>query len=512
MDVTRNLTIVIPFRIDSTERERNLNLVVKFLLEYTQAEIIILEADIISRYAPVDHVRLSYYFVFDNKRIFHRTHYINQLLHLSKTEIVGVWDTDVLLPTLQINSAVCRIMEGNTMCFPYKEKFINLTAKESLMVYQNTKKISEFESKTGNYSVGGAFVVNKRKYLLAGGENETFYGWGPEDIERVKRLEILGYRIDWISGNIYHLYHPRGINSKCDDKNRDRFYLQTLLNICCMSREKLSNHIKTWNYAHTTIDMKKKNNHAISNPLKNKEIPKIIHQIWGGNNPLPEHLKKMSESWKIYHPDWKYEFWDDERIQRFVEKYYPEYLDKFNNFKYNMQRWDCARYMILNIFGGVYADFDSICIKPINDLINNNYCFFSLEPDRSAHHNGKIIQLATSIFGSIPDHPFLTVFLKTIFSEFKSYEFKDINTKVWDVITSTGPVKLTEVFEDYPRKEQIRLISHEYLLNCEHKNVVSVLDIILTKDFINKLKGYSDKTFAVHFYFYDWFRGNNAKN
>ena len=47
-------------------------------------------------------------------------------------------------------------------------------------------------------------------YVQAGGENEHFYGWGPEDLERVKRMEILGYSVTRIKGDLYHLYHLEG--------------------------------------------------------------------------------------------------------------------------------------------------------------------------------------------------------------------------------------------------------------------------------------------------------------
>lgn len=48
-------------------------------------------------------------------------------------------------------------------------------------------------------------------------------------------------------------------------------------------------------------------------------IPKIIHQLWSGEEkPLPEDLKILSETWKEYHPDWSYEFWDNNRIKSFI--------------------------------------------------------------------------------------------------------------------------------------------------------------------------------------------------
>ena len=48
------------------------------------------------------------------------------------------------------------------------------------------------------WSVGGAFLVNRVSYMEAGMENERFYGWGPEDVERVVRWDTLGYQISLV--------------------------------------------------------------------------------------------------------------------------------------------------------------------------------------------------------------------------------------------------------------------------------------------------------------------------
>ena len=34
-------------------------------------------------------------------------------------------------------------------------------------------------------------------------------------------------------------------------------------------------------------------------------IPKIIHYIWLGNNPIPESMQQCMDSWKKILPDYK---------------------------------------------------------------------------------------------------------------------------------------------------------------------------------------------------------------
>ena len=44
-------------------------------------------------------------------------------------------------------------------------------------------------------------------------------------------------------------------------------------------------------------------------------IPKILHQIWIGNKPMPEKYLKYQESWKRFNPDWKFVLWNNENIK-----------------------------------------------------------------------------------------------------------------------------------------------------------------------------------------------------
>ena len=120
------------------------------------------------------------------------------------------------------------------------------------------------------------------------------------------------------------------------------------------------------------------------------EIPKIIHQIWSGiNEPLPEIFRFFGESWKENHPDWKYEFWDDGRTNRFVQDFYPQYWETYQSFQYDVQRWDAVRYLILYRTGGLYADFDTECLRPHDELFAGKTCCFSMEPAKHGQHFNK---------------------------------------------------------------------------------------------------------------------------
>ena len=42
-------------------------------------------------------------------------------------------------------------------------------------------------------------------------------------------------------------------------------------------------------------------------------IPKVIHYIWLGGQPLPKIAEKCISSWKKYCPDYEIKRWDEKR-------------------------------------------------------------------------------------------------------------------------------------------------------------------------------------------------------
>lgn len=247
------VTFVIPLRIDSVEREMNLDIVLTFLSERKNTSVLVLEADVTPHYKmKSSYPNVSYRFVKDEDPIFHRTRYLNELLREARTLVVGIWDTDVIVPETQIEAAIREIQTGRAiMSFPYDGRFGYYSAADS-SEFREKRSVSFLEACmckhvyfTSN-AVGGAFLVNRTVYLGAGGENEHFYAWGVEDLERVKRMEILDLPVYRAKGPLFHLYHPQSGNSgfhyePFEIQNRKEFQKE-----CRMTKNDLLRYIRTW--------------------------------------------------------------------------------------------------------------------------------------------------------------------------------------------------------------------------------------------------------------------------
>ena len=104
-------------------------------------------------------------------------------------------------------------------------------------------------------------------------------------------------------------------------------------------------------------------------------IPKTIHYIWLGGNPLPEIAKKCMASWEKFCPDYEIKKWDESNLD--IDKF------KFVRQAYDAKKWayasDALRFDILNTCGGIYLDIDVEFIKPLDESFLKNKAFFAFE-------------------------------------------------------------------------------------------------------------------------------------
>jgi predicted glycosyltransferase involved in capsule biosynthesis len=101
----------------------------------------------------------------------------------------------------------------------------------------------------GVNAVGGAFFVNRSKYIEAGLENENFYGWGLEDGERFVRWNKLGYKVQRVNGVLFHLSHERGLNSIIHSPIQSTVKRMEKTRILNMPKSLLRDEVSSWSKA-----------------------------------------------------------------------------------------------------------------------------------------------------------------------------------------------------------------------------------------------------------------------
>ena len=195
------------------------------------------------------------------------------------------------------------------------------------------------------------------------------------------------------------------------------------------------------------------------------KIPKIIIQTWK-NEDIPKHANKLVNNLKLNNPNFKYLFFSDKDIESFFEKEYPEYIETFNNFEYTIQKIDFFRLVAIFHYGGFYFDID-VDINSCLDELCDFSCVFPQEYEKNGDpylQKKKMFMLIGNYgFGACPKNNFIKMCIDNIIKPKISID--DIpgrgKDKLKKIFYTTGPVLISDCYNDYENKEEIKIIKSE---------------------------------------------------
>ena len=225
--------IIIPIRIESPDRLRNVVTTLAFLIENFDTNIIVKEVDkesvfhrdalpILENVLDKENIFTNFNYIFDKSDdpLFHRQRILNEMVMEADTEIVVNYDCDVILPLDPYLWAYKMIRDGiSDVVYPYGQGNYQKLVEQSDDVVSNFLESGDYyhldsASKIHTSDFGWAQFFKRSVYIEGGLENENFKAYAPEDKERHYRFTKLGYKVDRIAdGWVYHLEHARGENS-----------------------------------------------------------------------------------------------------------------------------------------------------------------------------------------------------------------------------------------------------------------------------------------------------------
>lgn len=187
-------------------------------------------------------------------------------------------------------------------------------------------------------------------------------------------------------------------------------------------------------------------------------IPKIIHQIWIGNNNEPT---KFMNTWKNKNPEFEYIKWNEEELKN--RNIRLECANRVNEIEEMCGKADIIRWELLYKYGGIFLDADSICIEPIDDELMKTKSFLVWENEQVRKG-----LLAVGIMAFPPNHDIP----KRAIEYIKNNEVSKLKTykRPWQ---NTGPVLLTNLYNSGNYKDVTILPSYTFLpihyTNLEYK-------------------------------------------
>ena len=150
-------------------------------------------------------------------------------------------------------------------------------------------------------------------------------------------------------------------------------------------------------------------------------IPRVLHWIWLGPNPIPVQHQEWMRTWKHHHPAWETRVWAESDVLPLHN------MDAYNAARSWAQKADIARYEILLRHGGVYVDTDMECQRPLTPLLEGVEAFVGLERDDL---------MGNAILGCTPGHPWMAAVVDALADSFHA---------AWLTMEQTGPSFLTRV-------------------------------------------------------------------
>ena len=99
-------------------------------------------------------------------------------------------------------------------------------------------------------------------------------------------------------------------------------------------------------------------------------VPKILFQTWKSKTKIPGNFAYWAATFRSENPSYDYRLWDDADNRAFITEHYPWFLDTYDAYPAEIYRADAVRYFFLYHHGGIYADMDTECLRPLDSMLD----------------------------------------------------------------------------------------------------------------------------------------------
>ncbi|WP_439809475.1 glycosyltransferase family 32 protein [Parabacteroides distasonis] len=222
-------------------------------------------------------------------------------------------------------------------------------------------------------------------------------------------------------------------------------------------------------------------------------IPKIIHQVWEGRTEpkMPTRLQILARTWQEQNPNWEYHLWSGREMDELVATHFPEYLSMYQNFPYNVQRWDTIRYMMLYVYGGIYTDLDTECFQPISPILENVTIGFGEEPPIHT----KPIRIGNAFLVSEKENSAWQTILNEILRNMVEKE-----SAIETVMHSTGPNMINRLFDRLKKENGAYGFPYSQVTPVSKYDMYRYIFQGEKEVFLEKIK----HAYCAHYFFGSW--------
>ena len=189
-------------------------------------------------------------------------------------------------------------------------------------------------------------------------------------------------------------------------------------------------------------------------------IPKRIIQT-AKHARLPLQQRAVSANLKLLNPDFEYLFFDNEGVERFIDREFPQYRAMFDAFPFKIQRYDFFRYLAVYHYGGFYFDLDVLLASGLSELLETG-CVFPFEGLTFSEYLRRTHdmdwQIGNYAFGCAAGHPLLKAVIDNCVTAQQDPSWVEpmmrgmprLSRAEFHILNTTGPGLLTRTLAENP--------------------------------------------------------------
>ena len=189
-------------------------------------------------------------------------------------------------------------------------------------------------------------------------------------------------------------------------------------------------------------------------------IPKRIIQT-AKHARLPLQQRAVSANLKLLNPDFEYLFFDNEGVERFIDREFPQYRAMFDAFPFKIQRYDFFRYLAVYHYGGFYFDLDVLLASGLSELLETG-CVFPFEGLTFSEYLRRTHdmdwQIGNYAFGCAAGHPLLKAVIDNCVTAQRDPSWVKpmmrgmprLSQAEFHILNTTGPGLLTRTLAENP--------------------------------------------------------------
>lgn len=210
-------------------------------------------------------------------------------------------------------------------------------------------------------------------------------------------------------------------------------------------------------------------------------IPYIYHLTTRNGNLNPKELIIYKKNKELLGSDWKIVIYSDKDNERLLEKYYPEFIERFSKIKKGVVKADIMRCLYMHRFGGIYSDTDYRFLRPLPQKLLYSRCVIpaeSIMPDTYT--------LCNCLFMSDPGIGFWYDFVDLTLTKLATIDIREE-----DIISTSGPIGITRFY-------QANKVKYNYI------EITPPIMFFPLKHRWELLKKVSPNTYGVHYCLASW--------